>query len=348
MIKWLELTASDKKTAYEQIGIRTGRSPFIVEKDWWVVQTLSIIFDLPVGKNLVFNGGTSLSKAWQIIGRFSEDVDLAIDREYLGFTGDLNKHQRTKLRKLAGMFVTGPFLKDLKEAFELRGFKDVRVEVEKAHCSDQDPRIINIHYPNLITAPGYLAPRVQVEVGCRSLREPYSIQVFNSLVDEYYPDKTLIQPPIQVPSVAPERTFLEKLFLLHEAFQHPEENMRVNRRSRHLYDISKVAKTHHGKNALCDPTLYEMIVNHRFRFTRIGGIDYNLHQPQTLSPLPPVSLMKEWSEDYRAMLEQMIYERNAPSFETIISDVTELKMIINAVPWKMKTVFPAREQEEQV
>jgi hypothetical protein len=345
MIKWLELPDRDKIIAYEQIGNRSGRSPFIIEKDWWVVQTLSIIFNLSVGKSLVFKGGTSLSKAWQLIGRFSEDVDLAIDREFLGFTGELNKQQRTKLRKAAGAFVSGPFLESLQQGFLQKGIHNVKFEVAEAQSSDQDPRIINIQYPNLIATPGYMAARVQIEIGCRSLIEPYSIQKFSSLVDEYYPDKTITQEPIQVPSVDPERTFLEKLFLLHEEFQRPGEKIRVNRLSRHLYDISRIAKTQHGEKALQDAKLYETIVNHRYRFTRLGGVDYNLHQPQTLAPLPPASLMKEWEEDYRAMLEQMIYEPDAPSFDSIIKDISELKNKINAFPWKMMSVFSNGKQE---
>jgi hypothetical protein len=345
MIKWLELPDTDKVTAYEQIGIRSGRSSFIIEKDWWVVQTLSVIFDLPVGKSLVFKGGTSLSKAWQLIGRFSEDVDLAIDREFLGFTGELNKTQRTKLRKAAGAYVSGSFMQNLKQGFEEKGIRNVKFEIIEASSSDQDPRIINILYPNLIAAPGYMAPRVQVEIGCRSLIEPYSIQTFSSLVDEYYPDKTITQQPIQVPSVNPERTFLEKLFLLHEEFQKTDEKIRVDRLSRHLYDIFRIAKTPYGEKALQDANLYEMIVNHRYRYTRLGGVDYNLHQPQTLAPLPPPSLIREWRSDYQAMLEQMIYEPDAPSFELIINDITELKNKINAFPWKMMTAFPNGSQE---
>lgn len=81
-----------------EIAGKTNMSPFAVEKDWWVVQTLALIFEMEVGKSLVFKGGTSLTKAWGLIQRFSEDVDLAIDRDFLGFTGDLSKSQRTKIK----------------------------------------------------------------------------------------------------------------------------------------------------------------------------------------------------------------------------------------------------------
>lgn len=95
----------DKRIAYDQIGEQTNLPAFAVEKDRWVVQTLTILFELEIGNHLEFKGGTSLSKAWKIIERFSEDIDLAVDRSYFGFQGDLKKNQRTKLRKTAQIYI---------------------------------------------------------------------------------------------------------------------------------------------------------------------------------------------------------------------------------------------------
>ncbi|WP_255307392.1 nucleotidyl transferase AbiEii/AbiGii toxin family protein [Allomuricauda sp. CP2A] len=91
MDRWYHVPARDKRIAYDQIGEQTNLPAFAVEKDWWVVQTLTILFELEIGNHLVFKGGTSLSKAWKIIERFSEDIDLAVDRSYFGFQGDLKK-----------------------------------------------------------------------------------------------------------------------------------------------------------------------------------------------------------------------------------------------------------------
>lgn len=147
------LEASEKELIFQDISNRTGMPTFAVEKDWWVTQALTIIFEMEVGQSLVFKGGTSLSKAWKLIQRFSEDVDLAIDRTFLGFKGDLSKKQRTNLRKQAGIYTTGPFCEELKARFIAKGFYDVSFEVVPAEDSDQDPRIILIHYPNLIETP---------------------------------------------------------------------------------------------------------------------------------------------------------------------------------------------------
>jgi hypothetical protein len=188
MIEWLSVPDQTKINIFSEVALKTGLPAFAVEKDWWVVQTLANIYELEVAQHLVFKGGTSLSKAWGIIDRFSEDVDLAIDREFLGFSGELSKNQRNALRKAASSYISSNFLKDLNNQFKKNGFTDVKIKVIDAVDSDQDPRIIEVYYPNLIPSPGYLQPKVDVEIGCRSLREPFSEKQFGSLVDEVYAD----------------------------------------------------------------------------------------------------------------------------------------------------------------
>ena len=304
------------------------------------MQTLRVAFETEIAKNLVFKGGTSLSKGWNLIKRFSEDIDLAIDREFFGFTGPLGKNQRDKLRKTAGAYVDEVFYPELKKRFEEYGWKNPNIELEAGEDSDRD-RKINVYYPNVINAGGYIKPRVQIEIGCRSLREPFTTLKFTSLVDEAFPKEDFVQAPINIPTVNPERTFLEKIFLLHEEFQRPKEKMRVDRLSRHLYDVVKLSKTEFAEIALSDQQLYETIVEHRYSFTRIGGIDYNLHQPQTINPIPIAEVIDAWKADYKTMIEQMIYEENPSSFEEVIEELNKLKSRINSLPWKFKTTFPA-------
>ncbi|MEN9303384.1 MAG: hypothetical protein RL264_1813 [Bacteroidota bacterium] len=317
-------------------------SAFAVEKDWWVVQALTCIFELENANHLVFKGGTSLSKAWGLIERFSEDVDLAIDRAFLGYTGELSKKEITELRKEASNYTAEKFKHELEQKFAEKGFKDLTFKLLEATDSDQDPRIIEIYYPNLIQKPIYLDARIQIEIGCRSLKEPFTLKSISSLVDTFYSTKDFTQASIYVPSVNPERTFLEKIFLLHEEFQRPKEKMRVERLSRHLYDVVTLSKTEFAQKALVDKELYETIVNHRYKFTRIGGVDYNLHQPKTINPIPVPEVIEEWEKDYTTMIQQMIYEENPPSFKEIIADLTALKTKINELDWEISSVFPVQ------
>ena len=172
------------------------------------------------------------------------------------------------------------------------------------------------------------------------MREPFSIKSFGALVDEVYAGKDFAEPLFEVPTVNPERTFLEKVFLLHEEFHRPTEKIRVDRLSRHLYDIYHITKAGIAEKAINDKELYETIVAHRYTFSRVGDVDYNFHNPKTVNPIPIAEKIAEWNSDYTKMKEQMIYEENAPSFKEIITELTLLKEKINALDWKFETQFP--------
>jgi predicted nucleotidyltransferase component of viral defense system len=342
MIKWLNLPDPTKRNAYIQIAEQMGMSAFAVEKDWWVSRTLDIIFQMPIAAHLVFKGGTSLSKAWKLINRFSEDIDLAIDKEFFnGYKGDISKTKITRLRKEAGAYTTGVFFEELKEKFRENGFTKLEFKVIEAKDSDQDPRVLEIYYPNLIVPSSeYVLPRVQIEVSCRSLREPFTFQKFGALVDEVYAERDFAAPLFEVPTVNPERTFLEKLFLLHEEFHRPVEKMRVDRLSRHLYDVHQLAQAGIAESAFGDKELYETIVSHRYKFSRVGEVDYNHHNPKILNPIPPAEVIGEWEADYAKMKEDMIYDGDKPSFEDLINNLKGLKAKLQAVVWDFDCKFP--------
>ena len=341
-IDFYNIEDEEKIAIFNAIATEKGMNPFAVEKDWWVSRTLEIIFRMDIARHLVFKGGTSLSKAWKLIQRFSEDIDLAIDREYFFKSDkDWKKKEITALRKEASLFSTGVFFDELKEEFLKKGFNGLVFKVIEAKDSDQDPRIIEIYYPNLIAQPSeYVLPRVQIEIGCRSLREPFSVQTFGALVDEVFADKDFAEPFFQVPTVNPERTFLEKLFLLHEEFHRPQEKMRVDRLSRHLYDVYQLSKAGVSDKAINDKELYETIVAHRYKFARIGGVNYNNHNPKTLNPVPPPELMDDWKKDYAKMLEDMIYEEEKPTFADLIENLNILRMQLQMLGWEFELIFP--------
>ena len=338
MKRFYNIPNDAKKRIYADTGEKTNLPAYAVEKDWWIVQTLSIIFEMELGEHLVFKGGTSLSKSWAIVERFSEDIDLAVDRTFFGFDGELDKKQRTKLRKTANSYIFENFYPELQKAFVAKGLAGVKIELEEIKTSDQDPVIISIYYPYVIVTPEYIQPRIQIEIGCRSLREPFENRPVISLIDETYPQVDFAQTSIQIPSVLSERTFLEKIFLLHEEFQRSKGKIRVDRLSRHLYDIYQISKTDHSAKALENKILYETIVKHRNSFTHLGGVDYNLHQPQTIKFIPPEDLLSLWEADYKTMQEQMI-QGNSPEFTKLIDSLKKLNEQINSISWKLDIEF---------
>lgn len=327
-MEFYHLKIEDKQTIFNALAERKGLPPAAIEKDWWVVQTLRLIFALPVSEHIVFKGGTSLSKAWNLIDRFSEDIDLALNRDFLGFADVKNRTQVCKLRDASFEYIAKSFYPDLECEFKKSGIVDIDISLERIKTTDQDPLVIEIRYPKVTDTAAYLSPKVLVEIGGRSLREPFTKKSIQSIVGETFADKPYADSIFTVATVNPERTFLEKLFLLHEEFQRPDEKIRLERLSRHLYDIHRISKSPFAKKAVRDHRLYKSIVEHRELFMKFGGVDYHSHFPPTLNPIPPDHLLPEWEKDYRVMQEQMIYGDSLP-FNQLIEDIKRIVEEIN-------------------
>ncbi|SKC14802.1 nucleotidyl transferase AbiEii/AbiGii toxin family protein [Dyadobacter psychrophilus] len=325
---WLQLSDATKLNIYNETGRKIGLPAMAIEKDWWVVHTLALVFSMECSPALIFKGGTSLSKGWNLIQRFSEDIDLALDRQYLGFAGDLTRQEIKKLRKVSYSFMTTKFVEELTTKFAAAGFKNVNIKCTDTGQSDQDPIIIEIYYPKLTETETYLRPGVLVEVGCRSLREPTTKRTFTTLVAERFGDRMFADKSITLPIVNPERTFLEKIFLLHEEFQKAPEKVRVDRLSRHLYDIERLSQTEFAEIALSDLDLYQMIVNHRKMFTALAEVNYDNHSPDKIAFVPPPNLLPAWEADYKQMRENMIFGE-ALSFEDLIKALMVLEVKLN-------------------
>ncbi len=329
-LEFYKLPVSDKLEIFDQVQYLTGLPPFAIEKDWWVVRVLEVLFQTEIKNHLVFKGGTSLSKAWGLIDRFSEDIDLALDRTFLGYDGEITrKKQVTQLRKSFKKYILDFLLPKLVQKLESGGLNNVKVKALETTESDQDPIIIEIIYPNITEHSEYLLPRVLVEIGCRSLREPYTNRAICSIIGEEFKGRSFEDQPVHVPSVNPERTFLEKLFLLHEEFQRPADKIRVKRLSRHLYDIYQISKSDYGKRAIDDHNLFAEIVKHRSIFSKLGGVDYNSHFPPNLRPIPPSDQINEWKRDYSTMQSQMVYGKTIP-FEELLESVSTIAKMINS------------------
>lgn len=323
-MRWNELGKSEKYNSLQVTSAKVGYPDFAVEKDWWVTEILRVLKSMPVSKNMVFKGGTSLSKAWGIINRFSEDIDLAINREFFGFKGDISRTQVEKLRDASCHYLTGVFVSELQKALDDYGLdvKPVPVDVE---TPDKDPVKIEIEYEPVANYPAYIKPRVLVEIGSRSMMEPSKDVALSSLVEQTNPSLPFVEEPVVFPTVTPERTLIEKLFLLHEEHQRPENKMQIEYRSRHFYDIYKLADTDFAQKAIDDNALYASIVAHRELFSKMGGVDYKLHFPPHLNPIPPEHLMTKWKADYENVRASMILEPDSEiRFEIVLNKVREL------------------------
>jgi hypothetical protein len=328
---WLTLTKERRIEILNQATELTGLPSVAIEKDWWVTLALNASFSLSYSKNIVFKGGTSLSKGWNLIERFSEDIDLAIDRKFFGFDGDISKTQIRNLRKQSCEFISTTFLDDLTKILtEWKAIDECKLIAQPVKDSDKDPQVIEISYNSVIETSEYLTQRVLIEVSSRSLMEPIEERKINSILSENFPQQSFVTLPFAIPTVLPQRTFLEKVFLLHEEFSQDAEKIRIERLSRHLYDLEKLMDTEHGIEALNNRGLYSNIVVHREKFNPLRGLNYTNHIQSKIRIIPPVGVVKDYERDYVEMTKFMIYG-DPLKFKQLMKRILELQTRINKI-----------------
>lgn len=329
MIEWLKLPEATRKASIEQAAFKQGIRAKAVEKDWWVTLTLKALFTSKHKDYLIFKGGTSLSKGWRLIQRFSEDIDVALSNEALGipYEESPSKKYLSKLKRAGCEFTSNELKAELEAQFKLLGVENNILKIEAAEVPadrpDTDPQKIFIHYKPIIEPEEYIKDIVMVEVSVRSLKEPATKINIQSLLNESFPEIHK-EVPFEVTVVEPHRTFLEKIFLLHEEFQNINEtNLKGERRSRHLYDLVQMMDKEPGKKALADQDLYQTIIKYRSVYNKIKDVDYSTHATDRVSFIPPANIIEAYHNDYDKMKEVMIYG-DVPEFIHLLKGLSEL------------------------
>ena len=330
MNNWLTLPKETQKELFNQISSNTGLPAFAVEKDAWVTLALRMLFNSSLKEHIVFKGGTSLSKCYNLINRLSEDIDIALDRKYLGFGEELTKGQIRKLRKSSHKFVLNELPSILIGSLnEYRiEHEQYKIDVENIKISDQDPETLLLKYNSVYDDEPYLQPAVKIELGSRSLIEPFEEKEINSLIDDNYKDSEFIENKFNVKAVIPEKTLIEKMILLHEEFLKPSDKIKAHRMSRHLYDIYKIKQTEYFSKAAADKELFTAICKHRANLTPLKSntpLDYNKLTFENLQFIPPSEIIDEYRRDYNSMRTTMFFG-DSPTFETIIEELKSIKL----------------------
>lgn len=328
---WINLTQEEKVQILKQTGVMKGLPAFVVEKDWWVCIILRAIFQSQYADSIIFKGGTSLSKAYGLIERFSEDIDLIIDRHLLGFDTLDSGTKIKKLRKASGSFIINEFRKELMHQLDQMGIDRKQYEIRyNDHVDDtSDPNTLEIHYSSVVPVScHYIQQRVLLEMGARSLTEPTEQKPIVSFIDETYPTSSFAQEAFDVKVVLPIRTFIEKVLLLHEEFSKPIDRIRVDRLTRHLYDLDKMMIAGHGEQAIADEELFNMIVAYRKTVNPLRGLDYSNHKKGKLRILPPTEIMDKWEADYKTMQENMIVGESL-TWEELLQRIMNIENLLN-------------------
>ena len=323
---FLQLPENEKVEIINQMHEETKLPQVIIEKDLWVTAVLRALFALNYSENLSFKGGTSLSKCWNLIERFSEDIDIAINREYFGFIGDTFtiKQISKNLRKATCKFIRNNLQFDLARKIEENGISTnlFSVKMNITPVTTIDPEKVFVEYKSVFNASPYIKNTVVLEIGGRSMKEPLQKVEIQSFIDKHFSQATFSEKSFEINVVVPERTFLEKVCLLHEEFFKPSESIRVERMSRHLYDLARMMDTPVVENALQNKDLFQSIVKHRRMFIAMKDFDYETLSSATLNIIPPKSVIAKWEDDYNKM-QTMIYGKSL-SFNDIIDKITQL------------------------
>jgi hypothetical protein len=338
----------DRRGLFLTTAARMGTAVQNVEKDFWVCWTLDAMFNglAAGGPRLLFKGGTSLSKAFGLISRFSEDIDITVFREDLGqpieaaqLDGLSGKQRRLRLeeiRQACEAYIMGAFQSQIADIAK-GALPEGKFKVEP-DPDDADHQTLLFWYPAVTGSPGdYIRAAVKIEAGAKSALDPHVQSGVRPFVSEDVPDLDLTVGNIT--TVSPERTFWDKVVILHGLRQWFErkgvlrhEGQRV---SRHYYDVHRLAEEAAARGWTQDQGLAVDCVTHARLF--FGSPDLGLDTAKTGSfTLMPTDAMREaLVKDYQAMAG-MIFGR-APELDAVLHSVQELENALNAPPAKEKT-----------
>lgn len=293
--------------------------------------TLRELFALPNwAPHLTFKGGTALAKCWQLIERFSEDIDLVIDRGFLGFPAErFSNNQLTKLKHACGARIAGDLLPKLGQRLAARLPTDGSWRLEVAGVEeDPDLQTLLFHYPTEFAGQAdYVAPVVRIELGARSDTDPSEHPHLQPMLVDAAPE-ALGTAAFSVRAVAPRRTFWEKAMLVHEETWRPPEKKRKARLSRHYYDLWCLITKGVAAEAVRDTGLFERVATHRKQFFRYTWLDYATLAKGSLRLCPLPEQLTGWRQDYAAMRGEMFF-REPPPFAEVLRVVGDFERAFN-------------------
>ena len=332
---WFELSSADQSEALEVAAGRSGRPAHLLEKDIWVVWALSAMYDSPLGDSLTFKGGTSLSKVYKVIDRFSEDIDLTYDiRELVSdllrdgnpipASASQEKKITSAVRSRLPQWIEQTVQPVIEQALVASGLQAELRLVGK----DSDKLIIT--YPATKKGTGYAAATIQLEFGARATGEPHQRHHVACDIAPLIDGVTF--PTAQPLVMAAERTFWEKATAAHVYCL--QGRLRGDRYSRHWYDLAALAKTTHFASAASDHELARQVAEHKSMFFAEkdfdgGKVDYFQATSGDLRLIPQGQSLDALEKDYAAMLEDGLLAFEQPTFEAVMASCAAIQDEIN-------------------
>jgi hypothetical protein len=332
----IHLLDQDERDLFFRTAADIQNMPFeIIEKDFWVVWILGRLFSLEKVKSyLTFKGGTSLSKVYGLIDRFSEDIDLSIERDFFGFLAPENAPSKKKqnliienLSQACTNYVQNELLSELTNTItaELGTSKGWQLF---ADSDDSDSKTLLFEYQSKNANGNYIRPLVKIEIGARSEHWPVSNHTIHSYTKEALKEK-IYEPETKIRVLNAERTFWEKATILHQYVHLPEDKKLPARISRHYYDFFRLLNSPIKQKALEESTLLERVANHKSIYFASGWASYGTARKGTLKLVPPPRILKELQKDY-GLMESMLF-REIPVWELILKTIEQFEEEFNCL-----------------
>jgi hypothetical protein len=331
-LQFLELRPDERRLYMEQAAVRRNVSPVILEKDFWVCWLLGVLFGSRFGRLLVFKGGTSLSKVFGVIERFSEDIDLSLSPAFLGLPqAGPSRNQANKWMKNAeaacGTAVQKQIAPELEAAVEA-----VLGEREKGWFEFMTDPVTNspvllFHYPS--TQPSgfeYLKRSVKLEFGSLTDQQPAGRHSVRPWVAEVLP-AAFPDWSCEVVALEVERTFWEKATILHTEYHRPVDKAMSDKFSRHYADTAALARHSVAMGAIHQHELRDRVVAWKRHFFGSTWANYDLAKPGTFRLVPPAERLSALRRDYQAMKD--MYLSGAAGFDEILAVLADLEQRIN-------------------
>jgi hypothetical protein len=331
--------ASGQTAIIRETAARHGLPFVMVEKDFWVSWTLAVLFRHPeFGGQLVFKGGTSLSKVFGVIERFSEDIDLSVGPEFLGIS-EVLVEQADSRNKASGWMkkmeaacsecVRDRFLPELeriaREALGKRAGSEAWMEFQLDGTTHSP--VVLFHYPSSEpTGFEYLGRFVKIEFGSLTDQRPVGTHDIRPWVAEEFP-KQLNDFRCKLVALELERTFWEKATILHAEYHRDPATPIRDRFSRHYSDMAALARHPIAERALTRDDLRQRVANWKSRFFPSTRARYDLAKPGTFRLAPPEFRLAELKKDYQAMKDMFLV--TPPTFDSVIHALSDLEREIN-------------------
>lgn len=322
MNDFLNYTVAEQRLFITEAAAKRGISSVIIEKDFWVCFVLDKLFQSPYGDYMTFKGGTSLSKVYKIIDRFSEDIDLTLGKDFINSFGNATSVAPGKISKQCKKVIKERLLPDIQEMLNNYGTcvldpnEDQTILFSYKSCLEQG-------------AHDYILKNVKIELGARGQREPNSRQVITPYIAEILPQVFENGPPaITVTALSAERTFWEKATILHSIAHQPEERKLQPRMCRHYHDLYAISQhTNILDAALADIDLLNQVVLHKHDYFKEQWDWYPTAIRGSFKLVPPDHLLKDLSEDYQKTGAMFFDEPMA--YEELIEGLQQLENRIN-------------------